>query len=387
MRRLAAVAVALIAAGCVKPGAVPPGSSAPPVASVRTAPALIDRPGFDAADFGFALAAFRRSCPVLVKRTDPSGFTRAGDWTAACDAAATTTDARAFFTTAFVPVTIGDGRGLNTGYYEPELAGSRGRAPGYAVALYRRPPDLVDLDLGAFSAELTGKHIRGRVTGDGFVPYFDRAAIEDGALAGRGLELAYAADPYEAFFLEIQGSGRLVLPNGSVMRVGYDGQNGHAYVAIGKLLRDRGALGAGQATMDGIIGWMRANPDAGRVLMRENRSHVFFRELTTDPALGPNGALGLPLMPETSVAADPRFMPLGAPVWLDTVAGGTPFRHLVIAQDTGGAIKGPNRLDIFWGAGARARTIAGGLSTTGTATLLLPPAAAERALRGPPPAP
>ncbi|TRW15329.1 hypothetical protein FMM06_14545 [Glacieibacterium frigidum] len=330
----------------------------------------------DLGDATAALAAFRRSCGVLVKRTDLSGLTEAGDWAGPCAAAATATDAKAFFAT-LVPVQVGPGTGLNTGYYEPELAGSRTSLAG-GTPLYRRPPDLIEVDLGAFGSALTGKKIRGRVAGQGFVPYYDRAAIDAGALNGRGLELAWAADPYEAFFLEIQGSGRLRLPDGTVMRVGYDGQNGRDYTGIGKLLRDRGLLGPGQATMDGIIGWMKRSPDKGVALMHENRSKIFFRELPPgDPALGPPGAIGIALTPQVSVAADPRFVPLGAPLWLSS-KGEAPFTRVMVAQDTGGAIKGANRLDVFWGAGADARRIAGGMSATGTAILLLPPASAAR---------
>ena len=389
-----AVVAGLVLAGCaggVKVAPTPPPVAAAkaeiPRAAITLAAPLASRPGFATADLAPALAAFRRSCPALLKRTDASGMTQPGDWTAACAAAATTTDPRTFFATAFRPVVAGDSRGLDTGYFEPELAGSRTPAPGFAVPLYRRPPDLIDLDLGAFDTSLTGKHVRGRIAGKTFVPYFDRAAIDDGALAGRSLELAWAADPYEAFFLEIQGSGRLRLPDGSVLRIGYDGQNGHAYTAIGKLLRDRGVLAPGQATMDGIIGWMRAHPADGRELMRANRSYVFFRVLTTPADLGPTGAIGVPLTPRASVAADPKFVVLGGPVWLDTTVDGASFREIVIAQDTGGAIKGPNRLDIFWGAGAAARATAGGLSATGSVTLLLPRAAAERLVHGAPPAP
>lgn len=375
----------LTLAGCA--GGPKPASNVPPTVAQRPAVPLDRHVGFAEADLAPALAAFRRSCPALVRRVDASGLTQTGDWAAICAAAATASDARAFFTTALVPVTVGDGQGLNTGYFEPELAGSRDRGPGFAVPFYRRPPDLSEIDLGDFTPDLAGKKLRGRVAGGRFVPYYDRAAIEDGALAGRGLELAWAADPYEAFFLEIQGSGRLRLPDGSVMRIGYAGQNGRGYTAIGKLLRDRGVFRPGEATMDSIIGWMRAHPDDGRALMRENRSYVFFRELKTAPDLGPDGAMGVPLTPEVSVAADPKTLPLGSPVWLDTVVGGQPFRRMMVAQDTGGAIKGPNRLDIFWGAGDRARSIAGSLTSTGTATVLLPPAAAERLRRGPPPAP
>ncbi len=362
-----------LAVPIVAPPAVADSARAPGVV-LSQVPNLVALAPADA-DMDLALVAFRRSCPALLKRRDASGLTEPGDWADAC-AAAAGNDAQAVFA-RLAAVRVGDGLGLNTGYYEPELAGSRTAAPGYAVPLYRRPPELIEIDLGAFSDGLTGRKVRGRIAGGSFVPFFDRAGIDDGALAGRGLELAWAADPHEAFFLEIQGSGRLRLPDGAVMRVGYDGQNGRDYTAIGKLLRDRGALAPGQATMDGIIGWMRGQPDRGRTLMRENRSKIFFRALTGDPALGPPGALGVPLTPRISVAADPRFVPLGCPLWLTSRAEGD-FARVVVAQDTGGAIKGANRLDVFWGAGADARRIAGAASARGAATLLLPRASVAR---------
>ena len=380
----------LLLAGCASSGPPrvalvppPPVAAVGPVASIVPAAStarasrlsLGDPPPLAGTDLAAATAAFRRSCPALRQRADLSGLTAPGDWDAACAQAASGGSAAEVFT-ALVPVRVETGNGLATGYYEPELAGSRTPAPGYPVALYRRPADLVEIDLGTFSDALAGRKLRGRVADGGFVPFFDRAQIDDGALAGRGLELAWAADTYEAFFLEIQGSGRLRLPDGAVLRVGYDSQNGRDYTGIGKLLRDRSALGPGQATMDGIIGWMRSNPGAGRLLMRENRSKVFFRELTGgDPALGPPGALGIPLTPRVSVAADPRFVPLGAPLWLAGTPGGA---RLVVAQDTGGAIKGANRVDMFWGAGTEARTAAGSMSAAATATLLLPRVSAAR---------
>ena len=390
LRRGVLVALVLLAGCASTPRQAQVGvPNAPPVASpdtppetaltvgVKPGPALASLPGFAATDPTLALAAFRRSCPVLVKRADASGMTQPGDWAQACATAATATDARAFFTTALQPVTVADGKGLNTGYYEPELAGSRTAAPGYSVPLYRRPKDLIEVDLGLFADTMKGRKVRGRVEGNALVPYWDRGETDDGKLAGRGLELAWAVDPYDVFFLEIQGSGRLRLPDGSVMRVGYDNQNGREYTGIGKLLRDRAALGPGQATMDGIIGWMRAQPDGGKSLMRENRSKIFFRELKGDPALGPPGAIGIPLTPRVSVAADPRFLPMGAPLWLVARPDG-PVAGVMVAQDTGGAIKGANRLDTFWGAGADARRIAGGASSTGTVTILLPAVSVAR---------
>ena len=386
-------AVAPVPLRSKRPPTLPPAtlSTVPSLRSSAVSQAKLGAPldrrrGFTATDLTAALAAFRASCPALVRRSDASGLTQGSDWAAPCAAAATTSDPRAFFRGAFVPVVIGGSTGLDTGYYEPDLLGSPTSRPGY-VPIYRRPSDLVDLDLGTFDAALAGKHVRGRIAGNGagttFVPYFDRGQIDDGALAGRGLELAWAADRDAAFFLEIQGSGRLRLADGSIVRVGYDGQNGHAYTGIGKLLRDRGALGPGQATMAGIIAWLRAHPAEGRDLLRQNRSKVFFKRLDLPADRGPPGALGVSLTARTSVAVDPAFVPLGAPLWLETSVAGAPFRTVVIAQDSGGAIKGANRLDLFWGSGDAAGAVAGGITATGDVMLLLPPVSAAR-LVGPP---
>jgi membrane-bound lytic murein transglycosylase A len=316
-----------------------------------------------------ALVAFRLSCPLLVKRRDQSGLTRPADWETACAAAPQWPDGEAgrFFAEWFEPVRIADGRAFATGYYEPEIAGSRNRQPGYEVPVYRRPGDLIEVDLGLFSADLKGKRVHGRVQDGRLIPYFDRAEIEDGALSRQGLEIAWAADPVELFFLQIQGSGRLRLPDGTVMRIGYDGQNGRDYTPIGRLLRERGLLAPGQASMQGIMEWLRANPADGKGIMRENRSWIFFRELVGP---GPLGALGLPVTGRASVAVDPAFIPLGAPVLL--AMDRPEASGLWVAQDTGGAIKGANRFDTFWGAGDEARTIAGGMSARGQALLLLP---------------
>lgn len=314
-----------------------------------------------------ALAAFRTSCPSLQRRTDATGLTRGADWAPACAAAAGADDAARFFRDQFETIQIGEGKAFATGYYEPEIAGSRTRRPGYEAPVYGLPDDLVEVDLTPFASDLAGRKIRGRVEGRRFVPYPDRAAIEEGALAGRGLEIAYAADPIELFFLQVQGSGRLRLPDGGVMRIGYAGQNGRAYTGIGALMRDRGLLAPGQASMQGIMAWLRAHPEEGRAIMRENKSLVFFRELTGP---GPLGAMGVPVVGQTSVAADPRFVPLGAPVFLSMDRADA--NGIWIAQDTGGAIKGANRFDTFWGAGDDARAIAGGMSARGTAFLLVP---------------
>lgn len=320
-----------------------------------------------------ALQAFRLSCPSLMRRTDQSGLTRGSDWNNACAAASSWPDASAseFFSRYFEAVQVGEGKAFVTGYYEPEIAGSRTRRPGYEVPIYRRPPNLIDVNLGLFSDSLKGKTIRGKVEGTNFVPFDERAQIVAGSLAGRGLELAWAADPIEFFFLQVQGSGRLLLPDGGVMRIGYDGQNGRDYTGIGKLMKDRGLIQAG--SMQDIMAYLRAHPAEGEAIMNENKSFVFFRELT---GAGPLGAMGVPVTPEATVAADPKYVPLGAPVLL-SLDRAEP-NGIWIAQDTGGAIKGANRFDSFWGAGSSARATAGGMSARGSALILLPIGSAAR---------
>lgn len=325
-------------------------------------------PRFDAATATRAYAAFRISCPSLLRRTDQSGLTRSEDWREACEDEADPASLPRWFRRHFELVEVGEGAAFATGYYEPEIAGARARAPGYEVPVYAVPPDLLEAN------PATGARGRGRVDeGGNYVLYHDRAAIESGALAGRGLEIAWAADPVDFFFLQIQGSGRLRLPDGNVMRIGYAGQNGRDYVAIGRLMRERGIVDP-PVTMQKITTWLRANPEAGRALMNENPSYVFFRELTGP---GPLGALGRPVTPGVSVAADPRFVPLGAPVLLRDMDNAQ-ANGLWIAQDTGGAIRGANRFDTFWGAGDQAAATAGSMQARGRAYILLPRGAMRR---------
>ena len=280
--------------------------------------------------------------------------------------------ASAFFRDNFEWVRVGAGQAFATGYYEPEIAGSRARAPGFEVPIYRTPTDLIRC------TRADGQTGRGRIDQSGqCVLYFTRAEIEDGALANKGLELAWAADPVELFFLQIQGSGRVRMADGSVLRIGYDNQNGREYVAVGRLLRDRGILPPGGANMQAIVAWLRANPEEGKALMSENLSYIFFKQLTGAPL----GALGLPVTAQTTVAADPNFVPLGAPVFL--TLDRPEANGIWIAQDTGGAIKGANRFDTFWGAGPYATATAGGMSASGQALILLPKGSVARALARP----
>ena len=374
--RNAVLAALVLMGGCVR--LIPGGPAPTPV----TPPAIVTAPnaalagiargplpaglGMGADNAARALGAFVISCPRLTRRTDTSGLTRPEDWTAACAAAATwpAGDAQRFFATHFETAEVGGGNAFVTGYFEPEIAGVRTRQPGYDVPIYGLPPDLVRARPGDAPPLPDGRMPLGR---------YDEA----GALAGKGLEIGWAADPVEVFFLQIQGSGRLRGPDGSVIRLGFAGQNGHAYTGIGSLMRERGLIGSGpgqySGSMQGIQQFLRDNPAQGRVLMQQNRSFVFFRELTGP---GPVGALNVPVTGGATVAADPAYVPLGAPVWLQLdrrEASG-----LWVAQDTGGAITGANRFDSFWGAGAEARRIAGGMSARGRALILLPKGVLDR---------
>jgi len=322
-----------------------------------------------------AIPAFLKSCARLLTLPDaapldvrPSvaDYGGVGTWREPCEGAAALPPeddaaARRFFETAFTPLSVADygaTEGLFTGYYESELNGSRRRQGRYQTPIYRRPPDL----------ETAAR--------------YSRAEIEDGALAGRGLELLWVDDPIDAFFLEIQGSGRVRLRNGATVRVGYDGQNGQAYVPIGRLLVERGVIRRSEATMMTIRGWMNQHPEAGAALRRENPSYVFFRELLGD---GPIGAEGVVLTAERSIAIDRAFIGLGIPIWVEAderFASAENIRRLVVAQDVGGAIKGPVRGDLFWGTGSAAASRAGEMNARGRYYLLLPRAVAARLIAG-----
>jgi len=347
----------------------PPANARAAGVAVATPPAVIDE-----ATAARALSAFITSCPALQTKQDKSFLTYPTDWQPACAAAPTVQpgNAGAFFRDQFDWVQVGTGKSFATGYYIPETYGSRTPGPGYTVPVYRTPPDLVRC------TKLDGTTGRGRFDETGTcVLYYTRPEIEDGALNGKGLEIAYAADPIELFFIEIQGSGELRLPDGSVMRIGYDNQNGRDYVAIGRLLRERGILPPGGTNMQAIKDWMRANPDQGRALMRENLSYIFFKELAGPPL----GSMGYPITPRGTVAADPNFIPMGAPAFL--TMDRPEANGLWIAQDVGGAIKGANRFDTFWGGGPDATRIAGGMSANGRALILLPKGVAARAIAQP----
>jgi len=314
-----------------------------------------------------ALGAFKRSCPSM--RFKPA-------WKDVCAKAQVTPiadeAARAYFAENFTPYAL-SGRegdvGLFTGYYVPELHGSLRRGGKYKTPLYARPDDLISADLGAFKSDLKGQKIIGKVKRGKFIPYDERAAIARGSLAPRGKPIVWIDNPVDAFFLEIQGSGIVRLKNKKYLLLGYDGANGRAYNAIGRVLAERGEVQR-PVTMPAIRARLADDPSFAREIMNTNPSYVFFRRLPRNDIMG---AQGVPLTPKRSLAVDPSFVPLGAPVWLNTTDGkGQNLQRLMIAQDTGGAIKGVVRGDFFWGAGFEAAEQAGAMQSIGRAFILLP---------------
>jgi membrane-bound lytic murein transglycosylase A len=264
--------------------------------------------------------------------------------------------------------------GLITGYYEPILKGSRKRGGAFQTPLYSVPGDLVTVELGELYPALKGERIRGRLQGKRVTPYPDRAQLADGkVLAGR--EIVWVDSAIDAFFLQIQGSGRVQLEDGSMLRLAYADVNGHPYRAIGRYLVDRGELTVEAATAPGLRQWLAEHPDRQREVFNSNPSVVFFREEKPgDPAVGPNGSLSVPLTAGRSLAVDPRLLPLGAPFFLATThpVSGAPLQRLMLAQDTGGAIRGALRADLFWGLGAEAGEAAGRMRQDGALWLLWP---------------
>lgn len=393
--RFGALGAVLLLAACSAAGP----ATEPTVAASRATLTLVSfaaLPGWSEDDPRDALRAFRRSCgrfATMPPESPVGGLDWAGPaktWAAACTEAETVVDdpirARTFLETRFAPFAIADdGRseGLITGYYEPRLRGATRPSPPFLTPLLRRPDDLIEVDLAAFSEDLKGRRIAGRALAGRLVPYHDRAEIEAGALAGRGLELAWVDDPIDRFFLEIQGSGRVVLEDGRELRVGYAAQNGRPYRAIGRDLVAMGAIPQDQVSMQSIRRWLEANPDRAREIMHRNPSFVFFTELDgLAPEDGPLGSLGVPLAAGRSLAVDRRHLPLGGLLWLDTTlpggaAGPVPLRRLVVAQDVGGAITGVVRGDLFVGTGEEAGEIAGRMRQTGRLWILVPKPAQE----------
>ena len=369
-------------AQCAAP--TPPTATLPPAK-----PMQLERwdelPGWGDDEVSAAWPAFLQSCRVLVVK--PQGPL----WRPACDEAKgldgrDTATLRRFFESRFEPYLLtnpdGTTSGMVTGYYEPLLRGARSRGKPYLQPVLGVPGDLLTIDLGDVLPELKNMRLRGRLQGNKVVPYFSRAEITSRETAYADRVLLWVDDAVELFFLQVQGSGRVRLPDGGMVRIGYADQNGHPYQSIGRILVERGELKLEQASMQGIQAWARANPGKLNELLDSNPSYVFFRELPAKGAEsdGPPGALGVPLTAERSIAVDPRHVPLGAPVFLSTTQpnSATPLRRLMLAQDTGGAIRGVVRADFFWGFGAEAGAQAGRMKQAGQMWVLLPPGVAPK---------
>lgn len=341
-------------------------------------------PGWTADDQTQALGALGRSCARIMKADPAKPFSKniaAGtnaDWQAVCAGLPPAMDARTWFEQNFTPYAAqaegGGAEGLFTGYYEASLRGSRTRHGAYQYPLHARPADLVMVELGDFRDELKGQRIAGRVTDGKLKPYEDRAQIVAGQWPHEkdAQVIAWVDDPVDAFFLQIQGSGVVQMDDGTALRVGYDGQNGHVYYAIGRELVKRGVLAKEDVSMQSIRAWLAANPQEAPGLMNLNKSYVFFRALDTE---GPVGAENVVLTPGRSLAVDNGKHAYGVPVWVELgapAAGEERINRLMVAQDTGGAIKGAVRGDVFFGYGERAEQMAGVMKARGRYWLLLP---------------
>jgi membrane-bound lytic murein transglycosylase A len=338
------------------------------------------------------IPALQKSCVRILKKEPTAEFGTGGfagtaaPWQEVCQKLsvlllATDAEARTFFEENFTPYEVwgmAEGKpsrdGLFTGYYEPMLQGSLTKQGAYTIPLYSRPHDLVTVNLGDFKPELKGEKIMGRVEGENFVPYYKRAEIEKGAIENQHKEIIWVNSAIDAFFLQIQGSGQVRMEDGSVLRVGYATENGQAYTAIGKELIKRGALTKENVSMPSIRDWLEKNPDSAAEVMNVNASYIFFH--TLDDKDGVLGAEGVALTPRRSMAVDRKKIPYGVPVWLDAEEpeGQGRLQRLMIAQDTGGAIKGAVRGDFFWGAGIDATAKAGVMKSRGQDYLLLPKA-------------
>ncbi len=343
-------------------------------------------------DHAAALAAFQKSCREIIEfghgfgRPVKFGGKRS-DWLSICGDALKATNARSFFETEFVALSVRDplrSEGLFTGYYEPQAEGSRTRKAGYDVPIYKKPSELMSFD------EATEKHLglkSGHMVAGKAAGYFTRREIEEGALKDKGLEFVWLKSWVDAFFIHVQGSGRIRFEDGSVMRLAYGAKTGQPYTGIGGLLVERGILTKDNMSMQMLRKWMGENPATARQLMWENRSFIFFREVEVDDAtLGAPGAQKVSLTPLRSLAVDRSLWMFGTPLWLDAdVPSGAnsemlSFRHLMVAQDTGTAIKGYVRGDVYWGWGERAALTAGQMKSPGRLIALLPKKLAKRFL-------
>lgn len=386
----ASLAATLAACSTVPPEPqTAPAPSLPPVVKPTEAPKEVFKattfeviPGWGKDNLREAWPAFLASCDVLAKKVEWSEpCTVARDVDARSEKAV-----RVFFEAFFQPHQVfnpdGSDNGMVTGYYEPLLRGARKRGGPYQTPLHRAPDDLLVIDLAGLYPELKSMRLRGRLVGNKVVPYPSRAEMTTAnALAGK--ELLWVDDPVEAFFLQVQGSGRVYLPESKeTVRVAYAEQNGHPYKSIGRYLVDKGEMTLDQASAQAIKAWFVANPARQQELLNANPSYVFFKEeKLADPNKGPKGALGVPLTAQRSIAVDPQFIPLGAPVFLATSQpgkDGSPLQRLMMAQDTGGAIRNPVRADYFWGFGVEAGEKAGKMKQRGMMWVLLPKAGASQ---------
>ena len=352
------LAVAVLLSACAGEGTVTPEKR------VALAPISFNEvAGWGDDKHAEALATFRRSCPKLAAGPETKIATDGGErtitaaeWKRICDAGAAikagdNRAARAFFEGNFRPLVV-QAPGKFTGYFEPDMRGSKAPSRLFTVPVYRRPPDLTDK------------------------PYYTRAEIEQGALKGKGLEIAYVQDPVGLFEVQVQGSGKILLAEGGTMTLGFDGSNNRPYTAIGAVLVEMGVMKKEDATWPAIRDWLKRNPQQARDVMRKNERYIFFKDTKSQTAAG---AEGVPLTAQRSLAVDTTLTPFGTPVWIDTVrpvarkAGATePYRRLMIAQDVGAAIKGPARGDVFFGSGVQAADWAGRMNSAGRAIVLVP---------------
>jgi membrane-bound lytic murein transglycosylase A len=338
-------------------------------------------PGWAKADLHAALDSFHRGCAALAAKPPATpmggkGYAgTVGDWAPVCGAEES--DARAFFEKNFTPYQLsagGERHGLFTGYYEPLIRASRSRHDGYQTPVYGVPPDLVRVDLSLFNPRFNGEHVSGRLEGHRLVPFATRADINAQGMANTPI-LFWTDDAIAFFFLQIQGSGRVEFDNGEKGRIAYAGENGRPYTAIGRNLIREGALTRENVSLAAIRDWLKAHPDRAQEMMENNQSFIFFEERPVgDESLGATGTLGVALTPRASLAIDPRLNVLGAPYYVDAA----PVTGLLIAQDTGGAIRGEVRGDIFFGFGEKAEKDAGGMKSSGDLYVLLPNAVAAR---------
>jgi len=401
-RHLVAAGGLLALTGCAELGIVSTSIPLPPVISKTDPPKtgfgldpirFEDLPGWKTDVHSEILPAFLKSCTLIQKQPSSKRMGvleemgQVEDWIPLCQSAKiirpdNAAEAQYFFESRFQAYSVGSkwtAAGLFTGYYEAELNGAFRPDERYRYPILSRPKDLISADLGQFDHKWNGSQIAGRLLNNRLVPYYTRAEIEAGTLNGHQLEILWVDNPADAFFLHIQGSGRVSLADGSFIRLAYAGRNGHRYTAVGRELVANGIMRLDDVTMPAIRDWMEANPVGGGVLRKKNRSYIFFRISDTS---GPVGAQGVLLTPGRSLAVDPKYIPYGIPLWLVTTDPGTkpkkPLRRLVVAQDTGSAIKGPIRGDLFWGHGRHAATKAGLMKEKGTYFLLLPKSAKPR---------